>query len=86
MQRAAIASTVLACAALSAGCVRVGAAHPETCPEYADLVCLTEIECSWDEVRKCNACACHNEPSDDNPLQPSPYMPPATGGEEGGSP
>jgi hypothetical protein len=83
--RAATASILLACLAAAAGCVRVGKAHPETCPEYANLVCMTEIKCDWDEERKCNACACHNEPSGEDPLHPSPYMPPGSGGQKGGA-
>ena len=73
---------ILACLA-GAGCARVGKSRPEVCPEYANLVCMTEIKCDWDEERECNVCACHNEPTGEDPLHPSPYMPPGSGGPEG---
>ena len=74
---------VVASSLAAAGCVRVGKAHPEACPEYQDLVCMTEIRCDWEDSRECSVCACHNEPSDADPLHPSPYMPPGSSGTSG---
>jgi hypothetical protein len=28
------------------------------CPEYQNLRCVTEVQCSWDQTRGCRVCSC----------------------------
>jgi len=59
-----IARTLLAgCALASAACAHLPA---DVCPEYRDLRCLTEPQCSMDRQRGCRVCAC----------SPPAYVPP----------
>jgi len=48
---------VLALASL-AGCRTIGSEVRSACPEYKDLVCMSQVDCVWDAARGCSVCRC----------------------------
>ena len=39
----------------------------ERCAESKWIVCLTDLECAWDEERRCEVCRCANIDNDEYP-------------------
>jgi hypothetical protein len=41
-----------------AGCRTIGSEVKSACPEYKDLVCMSQVDCVWDAARGCSVCRC----------------------------